>query len=69
MNDQRQVIFNQRLKLLNSKDITHKLDGFIDDFQQEIKRIKQNYQNSRDETKFVNEIKNLCGNPYDDMKI
>ena len=69
MNDQRQVIFSQRIKLLNSKDITHMLDGFIDDFQQEIKRIKQNYQNSRDETKFVNEIKNLCGNPYDDMKI
>ena len=59
MNDQRQVIFSQRIKLLNSKDITHMLDGFIDDFQQEIKRIKQNYQNSRDETKFVNEIKNL----------
>ena len=69
MNDQRQVIFSQGIKLLNSKDITHMLDGFIDDFQQEIKRIKQNYQNSRDETKFVNEIKNLCRNPYDDMKI
>ena len=41
MNDQRQVIFSQRIKLLNSKDITHMLDGFIDDFQQEIKELNR----------------------------
>ena len=69
MNDQRQVIFSQGIKLLNSKDITHMLDGFIDDFQQEIKELNRIIKIVEMRQKFVNEIKNLCKDPYDDMKI
>ncbi|MDC6482554.1 preprotein translocase subunit SecA, partial [Pelagibacteraceae bacterium] len=43
MNDQRQVIFGQRLKILKSKNISETLDSFLDEVVSSLARIKNDY--------------------------
>ena len=69
MNDQRQVIFSQRLKILKEKNINEILKDFFDEVLQDLDNTRINYQKSHDEKKFLTEIKSVTGNAYSDSQL
>ena len=66
MNDQRQVIFNQRLDILKSSDISEILSSFLEESIEKIEILKNNYQKSNDKKIFLTSIKNTTGNILND---
>ena len=68
MNDQRQVIFSQRLKILKENDISGTIDEFLSETKEELIVIINNYKKSNDE-KYLIEIKNITGNFLSDKKL
>ena len=68
MNDQRQVIFSQRLKILKEVDISNTINDFFDEIQNELKTMINNYKKSNDE-KYLTEIKNITGNSLNDEEL
>ena len=65
MNDQRQVIFSQRLKILKERNITSILNDFFEEILKELKVSTANYKKSDDE-KYLTEIKNITGSSVND---
>ena len=68
MNDQRQVIFSQRLKILREKNITSILNDFFEEILKELKVSSNNYKKSNDE-KYLTEIKNITGNSIEEKNL
>ena len=68
MNDQRQVIFSQRLKILKEDDISKTIDGFFHEIQKELVAKIDNFKKSNDE-KYLTEIKNITGNSLNDKEL
>ena len=68
MNDQRQVIFSQRLKILKEKNITEILNDFFNEVLKNLQNSISNYKKSNDE-KYVTEIKNITGNSIKDDQL
>ena len=68
MNDQRQVIFSQRLKILKENDISKLLKDFFDEVLKDLEKLSSNYQKSNDE-KYLTEIKNITGNSLNDAQL
>ena len=68
MNDQRQVIFSQRLKILKETDINNILEGFFEEILGILSTSFKNYKKSNDE-QFLKEIKNVTGNSLDDKEL
>ena len=68
MNDQRQVIFTQRLKILKEKDINKIFDDFYDEIIKNLLTAADNYKKSNDE-KYVTEVKNITGNALNDDQL
>ena len=68
MNDQRQVIFSQRLKILKENDISKLLEDFFDEVLKDLEKLSSDYQKSNDE-KYLIEIKNITGNSLDDTQL
>ena len=68
MNDQRQVIFSQRLKILKEADINNILEGFFEEILGILSTSFKNYKKSNDE-QFLKEIKNVTGNSLDDKEL
>ena len=68
MNDQRQVIFSQRLKILKQNDIAEVLNDFFEEILKDLESIYINYKKSHDE-KFLTEIKNITGNSIEEKKL
>ncbi len=62
MNDQRQVIFTQRLNILKQPEIRGMLKDFLDELSQKLLKIKMNFKTSSDEKSFLAGIKNFTGN-------
>jgi preprotein translocase subunit SecA len=62
MNDQRQVIFSQRLKILKNKNIEEILKDFLDEVLDNLEIVKNNYQKSNDEKTYLTSLKNTLGN-------
>ena len=62
MNDQRQVIFSQRLKILKNKNIEEILKDFLDEVLNNLEIVKNNYQKSNDEKTYLTSLKNTLGN-------
>jgi len=69
MNDQRQVIFGQRLKILKSTSISETLDSFLDEVIRDLIEVKNNYEKSNDKTVYLNAIKNISGNILSDNEL
>ncbi|MDC0545102.1 preprotein translocase subunit SecA, partial [Pelagibacteraceae bacterium] len=69
MNDQRQVIFLQRLKILKENNINEILNDFFDEVLQDLNNTRINYQKSYDEKNFLTEIKGITGNAYNDSQL
>ena len=68
MNDQRQVIFSQRLNILSEKDINSVLKDFFDEILIGLKDSMSKYKKSNDE-KYLTEIKNVTGNSLSDKQL
>ncbi len=68
MNDQRQVIFSQRLKILKEDNISTILNDFFEEIIINLTTSKSNYQKSNDE-KYLTEIKNITGNALNDSQL
>ena len=62
MNDQRQVIFSQRLKILKEDSIELILNDFFDEILKNLNSARLNFQKSGDEKNYLNEVKNITGN-------
>ncbi len=68
MNDQRQVIFSQRLKILKEDSISNILNDFFEEIVVNLEVSINNYKKSNDE-KYLIEIKNITGNALSDQKL
>ena len=68
MNDQRQVIFSQRLKILREDNIGSILNDFFEEILEELKITIDNYKKSNDE-KYLTQIKNVTGNSLSDNNL
>ena len=68
MNDQRQVIFSQRLKILKENSIEKILNDFFEEILDNLKKVLENYKKSNDE-KYLTEIKNITGNALNEDKL
>ena len=66
MNDQRQVIFTQRLNILKQSEISDMLKDFLDELSQKLLKIKITFKTSSDEKSFLAGIKNFTGNAITD---
>ena len=69
MNDQRQVIFSQRLKILKSDTIEEILGDFLEEVLIDLELLKNTYQKSNDEKVYLTSIKNITGNIIDDKEL
>ncbi len=69
MNDQRQVIFGQRLKILKTKDVSEMIYSFMDEINENILKALENYKNNNDLKVFSNEIKANFGNVFQQEQI
>ena len=69
MNDQRQVIFLQRLKVLKEQDISQILEDFFEEILNNLNISRSNFQKSGDEKNYLTEIKNITGNAIADDEI
>ncbi len=69
MNDQRQVIFSQRLNILKLSDINEMLKDFLNELSEKLLKIKIDFKTSNDEKLFLAGIKNLTGNSINDSDL
>ena len=69
MNDQRQVIFAQRLKILKSGNVSETLESFLDEVTLGLVKIKIDYEKSNDKPVYLNSIKNITGNILNDDEL
>jgi preprotein translocase subunit SecA len=69
MNDQRQVIFGQRLKILKSENISETLWSFLDEVILDLIKVKNEYEKTNDKTIYLNVIKNITGNILNDNEL
>ena len=69
MNDQRKIIFGQRIEVLKNSDIKKMVLSFLDELNKNLESAHQNYTKSNDFKVFSNEIKSSYGNVFDDKKI
>ena len=69
MNDQRQVIFSQRLKILKENNINEILRDFFDEILINLNLARKNFQASGDEKSYLTEIKNITGNVLSNKEI
>ena len=69
MNDQRQVIFSQRLKILKENNINEILKDFFDEILINLNLVRINFQKSGDEKSYLTEMKGITGNVLSDKEI
>ncbi len=69
MNDQRQVIFNQRLNILKQSNIKKMIDDFLEEISKKLLKIKYDFKTSNDEKLFLTGIKNFIGNSISDVNL
>ncbi len=68
MNDQRQVIFSQRLNILKARDIIKILNDFFEEIIKDLYISLEKYKKSNDE-KYLTQIKNITGNSINDKDL
>ncbi len=69
MNDQRKIIFGQRLEILKNSDIKKMILSFLEELNKNLELAHQNFTKSNDLKVFSNELKASYGNAFDDKKI
>ena len=66
MNDQRHVIFGQRLNILKSSNISTMLDNFFDEILIDLENLRKNYETSNDQKDYLSAVKSITGNIMND---
>ena len=66
MNDQRKVIFSQRLKILKSENVNQILEDFLNEVLNNLEITRINYQKSNDKKNYLSIVKNTLGNIAND---
>ena len=69
MNDQRQVIFSQRLKILKNENIDPILNDFLGEILISLENFKSIYQKSNDKKNYLTSMKNSLGNIISDDEL
>ncbi len=69
MNDQRQVIFSQRLKILKNKNIEEVIKDFFEEILINLEKFKDIYQKTNDKKSYLSSIKNVTGNAISDNEL
>jgi preprotein translocase subunit SecA len=69
MNDQRQVIFSQRLKILKDKNTKEILEDFLNEVLSNLTKFKDIYLKSNDRKSYLTSIKNVTGNSISDDEL
>ena len=69
MNDQRRVIFSQRLKILKNEDVEVILEDFLIEVLNNLESAKNIYQKSNNEKHYLTSIKNTTGNALSDKEL
>ncbi len=69
MNDQRQVIFGQRVKILKTKDVSEMIYSFIDEINKNMESVFQKYKSDNDLKAFSNQLKSNFGNVFNEKDI
>ena len=69
MNDQRRVIFSQRLKILKNDNVDEVLKDFLNEVLNNLELAKNIYQKSNDEKNYLTTVKNSIGNALSDEEL
>jgi len=69
MNDQRKVIFGQRIEVLKTENVKKMIFSFLEEINKNIISAQQNFSKTNDLKVFSNEIKANYGNAFDEKKI
>ena len=69
MNDQRQVIFSQRYKILKEEKLEETLKSFFEEQMKNILLAKSDYSKSKDEKAYLASMKSLTGNAFLDKEL
>ena len=69
MNDQRRVIFSQRLKILKNDNVDEVLKDFLNEVLNNLELAKNIYQKSNDEKNYLTTVKNSIGNALSDGEL
>ena len=69
MNDQRQVVFSQRLNILKSKNVSEMLVGFLSEVIDNLENIKDDYNKSHDKKLYLASTKSIVGNILSDEEL
>ncbi len=69
MNDQRQVIFSQRLKILKNNNIEEILEDFLNEVLNNLEMTRNIYQKSNDKKSYLASMKNILGNVVGDNEL
>jgi len=69
MNDQRQVIFSQRVKILRENNINEIIKDFNDEILKGLNTTRETYARSFDEKNYLTEIKDITGNSVKDSEL
>ena len=69
MNDQRQVIFGQRIKILEVGEISELIYSFLKEILENLEKSHDNFKRNEDLKIFSSEIKESFGNMFDTKKI
>ena len=66
MNDQRQVIFSQRLKVLKDGSVVELINDFLEEQINELLIIKNKYERTNNRNEYLTSLKSVIGNPVSD---
>ena len=69
MNDQRQVIFGQRLSILKGKEVSEIIENFLKDTMVNLINAKEEFSKSEDQKIYLTSIKSFIGNVVDDNEL
>ena len=69
MNDQRKVIFSQRLNILKNNNITEILEDFLNEVLNNLEKVRNVYQKSNDKKIYLASIKSTTGNIISDEEL
>ena len=69
MNDQRQVIFSQRYKVIQNEDVTEMLEFFFDEVTIDLVKVKNNYEKTNDKAEYLTPFKKVVGNILNDEEL
>ena len=69
MNDQRQVIFGQRYKIIQNKNVNDMLDSFFDEVITNLTTFKNNYEKTNDRVQYLTPFKKITGNILNDEEL